>query len=395
MVRRPDRCGNGAVLLGRVRASESEGAGEVERRRHILPAVSAAAVSAGAAGTAGSAVSAVEGVEGEALCASWSAPASYDLCGHLGVLQRGPHDPACRIEADGTVWRATRTPYGPATLRMTAVRRQDGADPDDEDDGECAEYTADDDCRTDDFRTKVRARAWGPGARWALERLPSLLGAEDDPSAFTPRHRLVREAHRRHPGLRLARTGLVLESLVPAVLEQKVTAEEAYRAWRLLLRWHGERAPGPHDAMYVMPDRRTWRRIPSWQWHRAGVDGKRSATILRAAARAPRLEEAATMQLADAMRRLQAIPGIGPWTAAETLQRSNGAADAITVGDLHLPRLVGYTLTGARDTDDAGMLELLAPYEGQRHRATRLITLVGRMPPRRQPRFPVRDIARL
>lgn len=305
------------------------------------------------------------------LTASWTAPAAYDLRGHLGVLQRGPHDPACRIEP-GVVWRATRTPRGPATLRLTtSVRDRADAGP------------------------RVRAQAWGPGAQWALDRLPSMLGADDDPSGFTPHHRLVREAHRRHPGLRLARTGLVLESLIPAVLEQKVTAQEAYRAWRLLLQRHGEPAPGPGQGLYVMPDRRTWCRIPSWEWHRAGVDGKRSATILRAAARAPRLEEAATMQLADAMRRLQAIPGIGPWTAAETLQRSNGAADAITVGDLHLPRLIGYTLTGERNTDDAGMLELLAPYHGQRHRAARLLTLIGRMPPRRQPRYAVRDITRL
>jgi 3-methyladenine DNA glycosylase/8-oxoguanine DNA glycosylase len=186
-----------------------------------------------------------------------------------------------------------------------------------------------------------------------------------------------------------------MEALIPSVLEQKVTTHEAYRAWRLLVRRHGERAPGPHDEMYVMPDHRTWCRIPSWEWHRAGVDNKRSATVIRAAQRAPRLEEAASMELAEAMSRLQLIPGIGPWTAAETLQRSNGDPDALTVGDLHLPRIIGYSLTGARDTDDAGMLELLAPYEGQRHRAARLIMLAGRSPARRQPRFPIGDIARL
>jgi 3-methyladenine DNA glycosylase/8-oxoguanine DNA glycosylase len=135
--------------------------------------------------------------------------------------------------------------------------------------------------------------------------------------------------------------------------------------------------------------------VPSWEWHRAGVDSKRSATILRAVQRARRMEEAAGMPLAQAEARLRAIPGIGPWTAAETLQRSNGDPDALTVGDLHLPGVVGFALTGARDTDDAGMLELLAPYTGQRHRAARLILLAGRVPARRAPRFPRWDIARL
>ncbi|MFI0780257.1 DNA-3-methyladenine glycosylase family protein [Streptomyces sp. NPDC021212] len=291
----------------------------------------------------------------------WVPSCAYDLARNLGVLRRGPGDPAFRVDADGAFWRASRTPDGPGTVRIAG----DGKG--------------------------VEAQAWGPGAEWLLDRLPALLGADDDPSSFSPRHRLVHEAHRRNPGLRLIRTGLVLESLIPSILEQKVTSDEAYRAWRLLLQRHGEPAPGPMERMRVMPDPRTWALIPSWEWHRAGVDGKRSATILRAVRVARRLEEAAAMDLDAASHRLQLVPGIGPWTAAETLQRSNGTPDAITVGDLHLPRIVGYALTGERGTDDAAMLDLLAPYAGQRHRAARLILLSGRMPPRRAPRFAVRD----
>ncbi|MFF4321124.1 DNA-3-methyladenine glycosylase family protein [Streptomyces sp. NPDC001568] len=295
---------------------------------------------------------------------TWVPGAPLDLGLTLGPLRRGPADPTFRTTPDGSVWRATRTPDGAATLRV-ALR------------GEA-----------------VDAEAWGPGADWVLAHLPELLGAGDDPTAFVPRHRLLHTSHRRRPGLRLTRTGLVLESLVPTVLEQKVTADEAYRAWRRLVRQHGEPAPGPVD-MYVMPDARTWALIPSWDWHRAGVDSKRSATIVRAARVAARLEEAAAMELPEAMRRLEAVAGIGPWTSAETLQRSNGAPDAVTTGDLHLPGIVGYALTGDRDADDAVMLELLAPYAGQRHRAARLILLAGRTPPRRTPRMPRGDIGLL
>ncbi|NSC22062.1 DNA-3-methyladenine glycosylase 2 family protein [Streptomyces albus subsp. chlorinus] len=305
------------------------------------------------------------------LTRTWVPPGPYDLHGSLSVLCRGPHDPTYRTEGGpgGAVWRGTRTPDGPAALRVHM--RRGGTD------------------------GVVHAEAWGPGAERLLDGLPALLGAEDDPAAFVPHHEVTRRAHRRNPGLRLIRTGRVLESLIPSVLEQKITAEEAYRAWRLLVRRFGERAPGPHPELRVMPHPRDWLRIPSWEWHRAGVDQKRSAAILRALQRASRMEEAARLPLDAALARLQAIPGIGPWTAAEVLQRSNGEPDAVTVGDLHLPRLVGYALTGDRGTDDDGMLELLAPYEGQRHRASRLILLGGPRMPRRQPRFPVGNIAPL
>lgn len=284
----------------------------------------------------------------------------------LGPLRRGPGDPTFRAASDGSVWRASRTPAGAGTLRV-AVRAG-----------------------------VVRAEAWGPGARWLLEQLPDMLGASDDPGAFEPRHRLVASARHRRPGLRLTRTGLVLESLIPSVLEQKVTTDEAYRAWRLLVRKFGEPAPGPSpERMYVMPAPRTWALIPSWEWHRAGVDNKRASTILRAVRVAARLEEAMGMEPEGAQARLELVSGIGPWTSAETVQRSHGAADAVTVGDLHLPGIVGYALAGDRDADDAAMLALLEPYAGQRHRAARLILLSGRGPARRAPRMPRGDIGRL
>ncbi|MFE6336535.1 DNA-3-methyladenine glycosylase family protein [Streptomyces sp. NPDC057806] len=284
----------------------------------------------------------------------------------LGPLRRGPGDPTFRAMPDGAVWRVSRTPLGPGSLRVTAR----GA--------------------------AVRAEAWGPGAEWLLDRVPELLGAADDPEAFAPRHRVVAMARHRRPGLRLTRTGLVLESLIPSILEQKVTTDEAYRAWRLLVRKFGEPAPGPVPGqMCVMPDARTWALIPSWEWHRAGVDDKRASTILRSVRVAARLEQTVGMAPEEARARLEVVPGVGPWTSAEVVQRSHGAADAVTVGDLHLPGIVGFALAGDRDADDAVMLSLLEPYAGQRHRAARLILLSGRVPGRRAPRMPRWDVGRL
>ncbi|MET9430142.1 MULTISPECIES: DNA-3-methyladenine glycosylase 2 family protein [unclassified Streptomyces] len=296
---------------------------------------------------------------------TWTPPWPLDVALVLSPLRRGPGDPTFRTTPDGAVWRASRTPVGPGTLRV-AVRGG-----------------------------RIEAEAWGPGAEWLLDGLPALLGADDDPSQFTPRHRLLAATLRRRPGLRLGRSGLVLESLIPSILEQKVTTDEAYGSWRVLVRRFGEPAPGPNDRLYVMPEPRTWALIPSWEWHRANVDSKRSATILRAVRVARRLEEAAAMAPEQAQRRLELIPGIGPWTSAEVVQRTNGAPDAVTVGDYHLPSIVGHALADNRDADDAEMLELLAPYAGQRHRAARLILLSGHTPPRRAPRMTPRDITTL
>ncbi|MGW6061183.1 DNA-3-methyladenine glycosylase family protein [Streptomyces sp. NPDC055189] len=299
---------------------------------------------------------------------TWTPPYPLNLGLTLGPLRRGPADPTFRATPDGSAWRATRTPEGPGTLRV-ALRAE-----------------------------SVEAEAWGPGAAWLLDQLPLLLGESDAPEDFVPRHRLLAVTAHRRPGLRLIRTGLVLESLIPSILEQKVTTDEAYRAWRLLVRKFGEPAPGPVPAqlrMHVMPDPRTWTLIPSWEWHKAGVDDKRASTILRATRVAARLEEAAAMEPAQAQARLELIPGIGPWTSAETIQRSNGAPDAVTVGDLHLPGIIGHALADNRTADDEEMLRLLTPYEGQRHRAARLILLSGRTPSRRKPGMPKFDIAKI
>jgi 3-methyladenine DNA glycosylase/8-oxoguanine DNA glycosylase len=244
-------------------------------------------------------------------------------------------------------------------------------------------------------REGVHAQAWGAGAEWLVASVPRLLGAEDDPSGFAPQHPVVIESARRHTALRLGGLGLVLELLVPAVLEQRVTGKEARRSWRDLVRRFGEPAPGPApDGMYVFPEPATWRRIPSWEWHRANVDPGRARTVLAAAEVAHRLEEVLGMPRADRLRRLRAVPGVGVWTAAEVAQRAWGDPDEVSVGDFHLPALVGWALAG-RPVDDDGMLELLACYPGHRQRAVRLVELSGVRKPAFGPRMPVGDIRSL
>jgi 3-methyladenine DNA glycosylase/8-oxoguanine DNA glycosylase len=322
----------------------------------------------------------------EPLGLAWRAPFPVDLRTVLSVHRRGPRDPAFRIDGIGAVWRTSLTPDGPATLRVAAPRPAAADTP-----PAPAAAPAPAADTADTAGVLITATAWGPGAAWLLEMMPSLLGAQDNPESFAPAHPLLREMARRHRGARVGRSGRVLEALVPAVLEQKVVGLEAHRAWRLLLLRFGDPAPGPAPAgMRVFPAPVTWAAIPSWEWHAAGVEAVRARTIAAAARVSGRLEEILAMASADADCRLRALPGIGPWTSAEVRQRACGDADAVTVGDYHLPAAVGWALAG-RPVDDAGMLRLLAPYAGHRHRAARLVELSGARPPRRGPRLPPRD----
>jgi 3-methyladenine DNA glycosylase/8-oxoguanine DNA glycosylase len=234
----------------------------------------------------------------------------------------------------------------------------------------------------------VRIAAWGPGAAWAGAVVPDWLGAADRPEDFEPgEHPVVADLHRRTPALRLSRTGRTWDALVPAVLEQKVTVVEAHRVWRELLRSAGEPAPGPAPAgMRVVPSPRRVLDVTDWQWHRCGLDGARRRALRAVASVAHRLEPEDGCDSVTLQRRLCSVPGIGIWTAAEVVQRTFGDPDTVSVGDFHLKDIVGWSLAGRRNTDDAGMLELLEPWRGHRQRVVRLLLTGGPRRPRRGPR---------
>jgi 3-methyladenine DNA glycosylase/8-oxoguanine DNA glycosylase len=301
----------------------------------------------------------------------WTPAWPVDLTTTLGVLQHGPRDPTMQASA-GQVWRTTRTPEGPATVHY----RRSGPD--------------------------VVVRAWGPGAQTELDAVPDVLGRSDDPEGFAhDAHPAMAAAHRRFgSGWRVIRTRRVLEALVPAILEQRVTGREASAAWARLVREFGDPAPGPtapaedqaHPALFVAPDGPTWARIPSWAWHRAGVDPGHARTITTAAQRATALEALSTQPPSDAGNALRTLPGIGVWTAAEVGVRAWGDRDAVSFGDFHLARVVVHALTGRTDGDDAQMAALLTPWDGQRSRAVRLLVLhAGHTLPRRAPRAAITD----
>jgi 3-methyladenine DNA glycosylase/8-oxoguanine DNA glycosylase len=285
-----------------------------------------------------------------------------DPASTLGILQRGSRDPTISFTGDA-VWRATRTPRGPVTERLRLLG------------------------------TRVEVEAWGPGSEWALERAPLLLGSLDDAASFRPRHALIAEIHRRQAGLRIPRTEAVFEALVPTILEQKVPGIQAWHSYRRLIEEHGEPAPGP-GGLRLQPSPERLASLPTWTYHSLGVERRRADTLRSAALVAGRIDAIAGLDAGEARRRLRSLPGVGAWSAAEVSLVALGDADAVSIGDYHLPHLVAWALAGRPRGSDELMLELLEPYRGHRGRVLRLLQLAGITAPRFGPRMPLRWIAR-
>jgi len=221
------------------------------------------------------------------------------------------------------------------------------------------------------------------------------VGANDDDRDFRPAHPRVAQLRRRFPGLHIGRSNAVLEALVPTIMEQKVQGTAAKRSYQALVRAWGEPAPGPAGAagLLLPPAPGFLAGAPSYSFHPFGLERKRAETIRRACSYAHRLEETTTMAMADARRRLCALPGVGPWSAAEVATVALGDPDAVSVGDYHLPHDVSWALAGeARGTDER-MLELLEPFAGHRGRVIRLLMAAGIRAPRYGPRLPLQRIA--
>ncbi len=261
-------------------------------------------------------------------------------------------------------WWATRTPDGPATV----VIERHGL--------------------------TIDATAWGDGADWILDQTPRLLGLDDNPGGFVPAHRLLRDLNMRKRGLRIGRSDRVFESIVPAILGQKIATKEAHRNERALTRTFSEPAPGPLDLMLPVAVE-VLAEVPYWQMHELGIERKRADLLRFVAKRSRRLEEIAGMTREEAFSRLTAFPGIGPWTAALVMGSALGDPDAVPVGDYHIPNMVAWGLAGEPRADDPRMLELLEPYRGHRGRVIRLLKAGGVHAPKYGPKTALRSISQI
>lgn len=279
---------------------------------------------------------------------------SFDLGSTVRMLKAGVSD------GSGSWWWATHTIDGSGTIHV--------------------ERTA----------SGVKVRGWGSGAALLLERAPTIIGA-DDVSELDPVEPNVRDLLKRRAGTKLGATGAVFETTTKAILGQLVTTTEANRSTRRLVERYGEQAPGPNTAMRLFPAPETIAGLRYEDLHHLGIERKRSATIIEAARRAKRLEEIMGMQPDPARKRLQAVRGIGPWTAEFVMGSAYGDKDAVTPGDYHLPNMISFALAGEPRGDDGRMFELLEPYRPERRRIVVALKIEGAQAPRYGPKTALRD----
>lgn len=266
--------------------------------------------------------------------------------------------------AAGEVWRASRTPEGPVTVRLVEVAGG------------------------------IEVETWGPGSAWLLERAPAWCGALDDDAGFAPGTPLIRDLWKRFAGLRIPRTGLVTERLVPVILEQRVTRPEARRAYARLVRALAEPARGP-AGLTLPPDPARVAALPYYAFHPFGVERRRAEVVRAACARASWLDAVADLPVDEGKARMGLLRGIGPWSIAEVARTALGDADAVSVGDYHVPNLVAWALAREPRGSDDRMLELLEPFRPHRGRVQRLLMASGIHAPSYGPRMEVRAIDRI
>jgi 3-methyladenine DNA glycosylase/8-oxoguanine DNA glycosylase len=286
-------------------------------------------------------------------------PRPLDVRATLGALGIGLFD------RTGNSWIALRTPSGEAAVSVASKRGI------------------------------LEADAWGAGADELLDRLPRLLGFDDESAAVDPPAGPVRALHRRARGLRLGSTGAVWDALAATVLGQKVTTKEANRSYRRLVDRYGTPAPGPRADLRLPPTPERIAAVAYEDLHPLGIERRRATTLVECARRARRLEAALEMEPEEARRRLRAVRGVGAWTTEGVMATAYGDRDAALVGDFHMPNLVAWALAGEARADDDRMLELLEPYRPYRRRAQVLLKRSGMHAPRFGPKAALRSIERI
>ena len=140
----------------------------------------------------------------------------------------------------------------------------------------------------------------------------------------------VQQAWRQNPGLRLSASGQLDRQMLNAIVEQRITQTEAFRTLGWILQKYGSPAPSTGlghqpEGMRVYPSARTLTTIPTWDWHRAGVDKSRYDAVYAYARSAESLKNiAAEGDVALLARSLHTVRGVGPWSISEALQRVCG-----------------------------------------------------------------------
>lgn len=217
----------------------------------------------------------------------------------------------------------------------------------------------------------------GDGA--ALDGWAKWLPPDDGQAAFAPSNEKLAQLHRRLGGLRLLRVPWLFDLACGAVLQQRIAFVDAVKQFGRIAKAFGVRV-GEGAAF---PDGPTLAKVPLFELQRLGVDAQRARTLhalAKSETQRPFLSSETSFD--EIVRRLELLPGIGPWTMGMIRGYGLGDPDATVVRDLGLPHLVCWALAGEPRGTDERMLELLEPFRGQRFRVTRLLHAAGISVPR-------------
>ena len=326
--------------------------------------------------------------------ATWSVMAPSRTCStsgrpaYAGAVSDRPAGPACGVRTGRA--RSARCSTSSATAAATRPTAIDDTrpalarhpDPRGPGDARCRGQAR--------ARRGPRSRPGGRARTGRWSRRPTCWARSDSWDGFEPRHPVLAEIRRRHPHARLGRSGLVMESLVPAIIEQKVTGQEAFAGFRMLVHRFGERAPGPgrERRLWVQPDPETLRTHPvlgvAADAHRPGPlphrRHRRPVARHRSSGWPPGRRRSSTPRLRSHPRDRRVDQRRG--AAAQPRRSRRGVVR-------RLPRGEGRRL-GAdrrRPFDDDRLAEFLEPWRPQRGRVPALVAMAGLGRPRRGPRM--------
>ncbi|MET0910572.1 MAG: DNA-3-methyladenine glycosylase 2 family protein [Ilumatobacteraceae bacterium] len=306
-------------------------------------------------------------------------PTSLNIAATLAPFRHGRTDPTTVLGAvgrgrasSGTFLHATYTPDGPGTVRVrwTGGRRDIGS------------------CDIDSY---------GSGGEWLAARVPRMLGSGDtglvgvDTAGWSP---TVTTALHGSNDVAIGASCNLYHELLPTIVEQRITGHEAHRQWRRLCVELSEPAPGPFPGLLLPPAPERLVGRPAWWFHPLGIERKRAMPLAEIARHPARLWEWAGLPPDEAATKLRLLPGVGVWTVGTVLATALGDPDAVAVGDYHLKNVVGFALAGEARATDERMLELLAPYSGQRGRVVRALLRHGYRAPKFGPRQRILPMSR-
>jgi 3-methyladenine DNA glycosylase/8-oxoguanine DNA glycosylase len=184
--------------------------------------------------------------------------------------------------------------------------------------------------------------AAGQHLELAIERMRFGIGVDDDLSEFRAScrgDRLLEPLIRRFPDLRPRRRPWPWEALAWAVTKQLIESPRAAAIQRRIVRRWGPRIGSGRGALHDVPDPAVIAGRAPAELQATDLSAGRAVALRGVASKVAGGRCPLDDPRSD--RRLQSVPGIGPWTVQCLGLYGRGDADSLPAGDLGYIKLVG------------------------------------------------------